>query len=566
MQDDNLQDVLEIRDLDLERLRSPMTILFSDIKDSTGYAEKKGDVEYMAMIDRHNRVLFPIIERESGIVVKTIGDAILAKFDDPKCAVRAAAGMQRALAADREGREEIEQIHIRIGLHHGMGLLKDNDVFGDVVNAASRIEHQAEADQILITDALLEAALAAGFECAKMGRAEMKGKNEPLNLFAVAWSDSATQELIQQIEVRFEKRLKEAKKEFGRLEEEFENARDQWRTERRSLNAEIGQLEEQFERAKDAARETLSEELQSESRFQIEELTRARQQAEQDLVDARQKFEAEKNNLKAQIAGMQASFVDAMERSNNPARMAFAVREQADARVAEAKQEWQLQWEAERKRLNAEIARLSNSASVAAEKKEAARRAVLEKLGKLPASGAASGGKTAEQWEREFQDAKIEWEAERKQLLFKIKKLETAQTHAPVHGSGHVDEAMRAQFEARLEEAKRERLRLEEDIQSVTSELAAERQRLNARIKTLEDSIPVAREVARKQVHAELQSQFDLKLDEASRVRSRMQRQHQDTVEEIESERRRTNKQIKLLEAELKEARESLFRAQKLPG
>src|SRR5262245_33968429 len=107
MEDDNLQDVLEGRGQYLEKLRSPMTILFSDIKDSTRYAEKKGDVEYMAMIDRHNRVLFPIIEAEFGTVVKTIGDAILAKFDDPVAAVKAAAGMQQALAADREGREEI---------------------------------------------------------------------------------------------------------------------------------------------------------------------------------------------------------------------------------------------------------------------------------------------------------------------------------------------------------------------------------------------------------------------------------------------------------------------------
>ena len=48
MEDDNLQEVLEGRDQYLEKLRSPMTILFSDIKDSTRYAEKKGDVEYMA--------------------------------------------------------------------------------------------------------------------------------------------------------------------------------------------------------------------------------------------------------------------------------------------------------------------------------------------------------------------------------------------------------------------------------------------------------------------------------------------------------------------------------------
>src|SRR5436190_1674463 len=196
MDRDRLQELLEARaqaEQELERLRTPMTILFSDIKGSTTYAEKKGDVEYMAMINRHNGLLFPIIEAEGGRVVKTIGDAILAQFEDPAGGIRAAAGMQRVLAEDRKSHEEIDQIHIRIGVHHGLGILKEGDVFGDVVNAASRVEHQAEAEQILITDAMLDAARTAGFQCAKIGRAELRGKDEPIDLYAVAWSESATQ-------------------------------------------------------------------------------------------------------------------------------------------------------------------------------------------------------------------------------------------------------------------------------------------------------------------------------------------------------------------------------------
>src|SRR5690242_12450225 len=108
MEDQKLQALLESRaeaDEALEKRRSPMTILFSDIKGSTRYAEKRGDVEFMAMINRHNRMLFPVIESEGGQVVKTIGDSILAKFDDPGAAVKSAVGMQRALAKDREERD-----------------------------------------------------------------------------------------------------------------------------------------------------------------------------------------------------------------------------------------------------------------------------------------------------------------------------------------------------------------------------------------------------------------------------------------------------------------------------
>ena len=75
---------------------------------------------------------------------------------------------------------------------------------------------------------------------------------------------------------------------------------------------------------------------------------------------------------------------------------------EVESRVSDAKQEWQLQWEGERKRLAAEIERLRKAAGPGAveEKKEAARRALLQKLGKLP-TGSAVVPKSAEQWEHE---------------------------------------------------------------------------------------------------------------------------------------------------------------------
>src|SRR5213594_2112112 len=99
MDKDKLGELLEARaqaQEELEKMRTPVTILFSDIKGSTAYFEKKGDVEGMAMLDRHNSLLFPVIERGHGRVVKTIGDSIMASFDDAVDAVRAAAGIQRA--------------------------------------------------------------------------------------------------------------------------------------------------------------------------------------------------------------------------------------------------------------------------------------------------------------------------------------------------------------------------------------------------------------------------------------------------------------------------------------
>src|SRR5262249_30015428 len=154
-----------------------------------------------------------------------------------------------------------------------------------------------------------------------------------------------------------------------------------------------------------------------------------------------------------------------------------------------------------------EIDRLKNSSPQVAsdDKKEAARRAVLQKLGKLPAGAPKAEGKTGAQWEKEFEDAKIGWETEQSYLKLRITRLETELQRANSSLRAEVQQELRGQYESKLAEANRDRQWLEEEIQSVTSELAAERQRLNARIKSLEQALPIAQEAARKQALAELQ-------------------------------------------------------------
>jgi hypothetical protein len=243
--------------------------------------------------------------------------------------------------------------------------------------------------------------------------------------------------------------------------------------------------------------------------------------------------------------------------------MAIAVRDQVEARLSDARQQWQFQWEGERKRLNVEIERLKKAAGGGDEKKEAARRALLEKLGKLPPGSGGPRPQTADQVEREFQDAKITWETERHQLQIKIKKLEMELQRSLDTTRSEIFQEMHSQYEPQLAEANRERSRLEGGVQSLTRELAGERERLNARIEQLEKAIPEAQDATRKQVMAELQDQFEVQIEEFNRLRSRMERKQQDAADDWESERRRTKKHIAALEEQLKEAKEIAYKAQK---
>lgn len=166
-----------------------MAVLFSDIKGSTQYFEEKGDIEGMVLLKRHNDLLFPIIGTNRGRIVKTIGDAIMAVFDSPVDGARCGAEMQRAL--EREAAETKKpRIHIRIGVHFGKVMRQGNDVFGDTVNTASRIEHNAVPDEVLISKPVADA-LGGSVELRDRGSVAAKGKAEPVPVLSLVWGPGA---------------------------------------------------------------------------------------------------------------------------------------------------------------------------------------------------------------------------------------------------------------------------------------------------------------------------------------------------------------------------------------
>jgi class 3 adenylate cyclase len=539
-------------------IRTEVTILFSDIKGSTAYFERKGDVEGLAMIQRHNTLLFPVIEKAGGRVVKTIGDSIMACFKDPAAAIRAAVEMQQVLNTDRVNTQsQDEHIHVRLGLHMGRGIEKDNDVYGDVVNATAKVQQQCDPDQILITDALLDVAREHGFQCVKLGRAQIKGKDEQIDLYAVAWSISANEQLLDEVQRQFETRLKEARRQKEQLEEELESSREQWRNERRRLTEEIEELETELEEAKEAAGHSEEEDLQAQMRFQLDQALAMKQQIEQELIDAQARWEIERKRLRDQIDSLHGAALQAMEQTNNPARLALAVREQVDSKLKDAKVDWQLQWEGERRRLHAEIEKLKKSVGVD-EKKDAARHLVLQKLGKLPA-----GQKSPMELEREFGEAKTQWDVERDELKVRINQLERQVQHNRDSLRQEVFQELRSQYEPKLEAYEHERKRLKDDLDVASSQLADERQRLLARIDYLEQSIPEGQEAVRAQLTAELRADFDKKLDEIKRIKARGERRSHEQAEEVQASLRRATKEVARLQAELKEAREIAFRVQR---
>jgi len=176
-------------DAELQKYVRMSAIVFVDIVGSTSYYEKHGDLEGFVMVQRFFRMLTPLVEEHHGAVVKTIGDAILARFATAEEGVRCTIAMQRAMARRTNEKPEEHQIRIRAGVNIGMVVVRQDDVFGDVVNAASRIINSAAPDEILISPAVYdEVQQLPGIPVSKKAAGvELKGKAERMDLYEVMW-------------------------------------------------------------------------------------------------------------------------------------------------------------------------------------------------------------------------------------------------------------------------------------------------------------------------------------------------------------------------------------------
>jgi adenylate cyclase len=132
-----------------------VAILFSDIQGSTELNERLGDKEWVRLLARHDAVLRSAIDRHAGQVVKTQGDGFMAAFGAAEDAVRAAIAVQQAF--DRGARKGRATVLIRIGVHPGDVVHRDNDIFGRNVAQAARVAALAEGGQILVSDTVADA-------------------------------------------------------------------------------------------------------------------------------------------------------------------------------------------------------------------------------------------------------------------------------------------------------------------------------------------------------------------------------------------------------------------------
>jgi class 3 adenylate cyclase len=164
--------------------RALVTLLFTDLVDSTRMANRIGDVAWRDLLSTHYEATRAALERHHGHEVNTTGDGLLATFDGPAAALRCAAAIGRAAA--REG------LQVRASVHVGEVELVGTDVRGIAVHEAARILSAAAPDEILVSATTRALASGSGFVFQDRGTHLLKGLQGEWELFACLECDEPT--------------------------------------------------------------------------------------------------------------------------------------------------------------------------------------------------------------------------------------------------------------------------------------------------------------------------------------------------------------------------------------
>ena len=166
---------------------TPQAIMFADVSGSSALYKQLGNQEAKAIVDdvvSHMAVTTIVHE---GTVVKTIGDEVMARFDSAGTACCVAIAIQQ-----RASREFADiGVGIRIGIAFGDTVVTPMDAFGDTVNDAAFVAHIARANQIVLTQGVIDQLDATLMhQCQLFDRVNIKGDSKKTIIYRLAWETS----------------------------------------------------------------------------------------------------------------------------------------------------------------------------------------------------------------------------------------------------------------------------------------------------------------------------------------------------------------------------------------
>ncbi len=157
--------------------RELMTIVFTDIVDSTTTASRLGDAQWRALLDQHDRPVLNEVSRHGGSPIKNLGDGFLLRFDGPATAIRAAADLHDAVG--RAG------LRIRAAVHTGEVERRGDDISGVAVHLASRILDVGGPGETIVWGVVWGLVAGSGIAFEPRGIHDLKGIDDSWELHRV---------------------------------------------------------------------------------------------------------------------------------------------------------------------------------------------------------------------------------------------------------------------------------------------------------------------------------------------------------------------------------------------
>ncbi len=143
---------------DVQLAVGEQTILFTDIVGSTAMYAARGDPAAFVEVRRHFGEVFAVVAKHRGAVVKTIGDAVMAAFNDPLDAVKASYDIHACFPPNRADSPTRLRISLNTGACIAVKLNTGVDYFGHTVNLAAKLQSLAESWQVAMSEATYRAA------------------------------------------------------------------------------------------------------------------------------------------------------------------------------------------------------------------------------------------------------------------------------------------------------------------------------------------------------------------------------------------------------------------------
>src|ERR671930_2162090 len=165
-----------------DRPEGTVTVLFTDIVDSTPLVHRVGDERAREVFKEHDRLVREALERTGGVEVEREGDQFMLAFASARAALRCAIEIQRVLAESDIG------VSVRAGANTGDVIAEERDYSGRAVFVAARVAEQARGGEILVSEITRHLAGDEALEFRERGAHELKGLRGSHTLYEVVWS------------------------------------------------------------------------------------------------------------------------------------------------------------------------------------------------------------------------------------------------------------------------------------------------------------------------------------------------------------------------------------------